>query len=645
MITEELYINGTLVDLGGASTIATTFQANQLGELQNRQADFSNTFQLPKSPTNRQVFENADIVNSSTLLPYRKLTARYVVDGIEQLQDGIAQIVRTTESAYHVQVKSGNASFFGKFPDLKVSELIGDSLDHLNTFANITASRSNTSGYIYPLIDWMQDGIETEYLTGTINAKNLLPCIFVRDIFDKVDQLTGYTSYGKLLDLPIFDNLILTPNKLERSDAAKAFYDARARVSADQSFLLGTNNGTVTFANVTPTMLDFNGNFSGATYTADAGLYGYFTFKGEIVLKYKRYEFSQRFIRVRVEIIRDSDGAVIETETLFDELTLLDPAETEVTVSLPFSLVTNNITFGAGDQYHVNIYAEDPTKSEVTYKEGVEFKFNLEAAIPYGGFMPVGELYDGITVKQVYQDVLNMFAVTPITNSFQSRVRFGLFGELLDNIPNAKDWSQKISARSNELNFTFGNYAKTNGMAYKPDDTVKQFYGDSSFTVDNENLADSVTAIQLNVSAVEDETRYQGKLYPRIKALDASRVFTETNYRLLVLDRSAASYGHTYTDGTNNLAVTTNVPYCTFRPLLFENLKAEYYPALLGLLQKTKAPAYRVKLTPQDIQELDYLTPIYLDVHDDEIDVTGYFYLNQIANYVNGFATASLVRL
>lgn len=650
MIREELKINGKRVDLRGSSQIAMTYQANDIGELQGRQQDFSNTFQLPKTPTNRQVFEFADNMNSGTTLPYKKLVVEYKIDGVDQVQDGVGRLIRATDTDYYVQVTSGNASYFSVVGPKKVSEIIGDSLDHINNFTNVTTSRSNSSGFIYPFIDWMQAGIETEYLTSSVNARSLLPCVFIKDIIQKADELTGYDSYGALKDLPDFDNLILTPNALERGQAAKDQYNKSAKVTAEQNFLIGVNNSAPTVVNYTPVMAEFSGNFTGSTFTADAGLYGYFVFSGNARLVYMRYEdisAGSREVKVFAQIVKTSTGAVIEQEQIFGLLVtpgITSPDE-DISVDLSFDVITNNITFTAGEQYFVRFRVEDTQKSQFFVKVDETFKFQLDATIPYNGFMPVGELFEGITFNQLCQDIFNVYAGVPIANTIQKRIRFGLFSELTDNIGNAKKWSDKLHGKAFEAEYTFGKYGQSNLMRYKETETVTKFYGDSSFRIEDTNLPEVVTAIQLNTSATEDELRFQGVNYPRIKALDASRIFKATNYRILLLDRKSTSYQHNYTDGTSSLSVSTNVPYVTFRPLDFSVLKGEYYQTLVEMLIKTKAPVYRFKLTPQDIQELDYLTPIYLDVHTDDIDVSGYFYLNQVAGYVDGFATCSLVRL
>lgn len=633
MINEELYINGVLVDLKGPSQIALTFQANNIAELQSRQQDFSNVFQLPKTPKNRSVFEFADNMNSSTLVPYRTLSVRYLIDGVDQVLDGVGRLVRPTNTDYHVQVTSGNASYFSIVGGLKISEILGSSLDHLNTFANVTGSRANTSGYIYPFIDWMQDGIETEFVTSSVDARRLLPCVFIKTIIEKADEIAGFESYGAFKALPDFNNLILTPNSLERSKSVKDQYSkSYTSNSADINF-------TPTFSppNVLiPLTNDVNENFfTAGAFSPDARAFGFFQASGVIT-----FSGGASSSDIAFQFWNNTTNSLVYQE-------IVSFAHPSTPTTKAFNVVSSNVSIEPTDEIVLLAgYVSAIGSPTIKWHAGNKFSFSLFSTLPYNGFMPVGELFEDITYGQLCQDLFNMYAVTPIANNLQKRIRFGLFDELTANIGVAKDWSKKLHGSGFEASYTFGKYAQDNALKYKELESVPKFYGDSSFQVDDANLPQTLTAVQLNTSATQDELRFQGLNYPRIKALDTARVLKSTNNRILLLDRKAStSYSHSYTDGTNSLNVSANVPYCTFRPLDFSLLKEGFYGTLLGMLVKTKAPAYVFRLTPQDTQELDYLIPIYLDIHEDDIDVTGYFYLNQVANYVNGFATCTLVRL
>jgi hypothetical protein len=69
----ELIINNRTVDLSDSTNIGVTLCANNIGELQNRQGNFTNTFKLPTSKNNKEIFEWSHLQTSSSLMPYLSL--------------------------------------------------------------------------------------------------------------------------------------------------------------------------------------------------------------------------------------------------------------------------------------------------------------------------------------------------------------------------------------------------------------------------------------------------------------------------------------------------------------------------------------------------------------------------------------------
>lgn len=624
MYTEALYINDQLVDLAGPSQIALTKQFNNIAELQDRQGDFTNTFNLPLTPRNREVLENANLLNSATLVPYRNNTARYIVNGSELVREGTATLIRCTPDAYVVQITSGNVSFFGAFTDMKLSELIGSRWDHTNDFAAVLESRNNISGYIYPLIDWFNADSAGMYQAADVNVEFLLPCIFVKSIFDLVDELTGFTSFGRMLELPTFQNLLLTPSLMQRSTAAQSNYNV---------FVTGESSGSAA-----PMQITFDTEATGFfdnLYQATEPVFGYMTFNATVQIT--NPDAFDELGLIRFRILRNS-GA----EVFFEAVGGFVVFANSTVETYAYSVSVNRL-FSPSDIYEVQ--SEIISAPGVTFTSSHKWEFKLVGQLPYGSLMPVGELFENITVKQVYQDVMNMFAGIPAANSFQQRIRFGLFNEVSENVPNAIDWSGKFHRADTDLSFKYGKYAQTNYLRYSENDTVPYAIGDSSFSIDDATLPDTAEAVRISAVATEEEIRFQGVAYPRIKAINSSREFTGVGHRYLVLDRRDTGYSHTYTDGDSEEQVNTAIPYARFEPLKFANLAPEYYGTLFQILRKAKNVNAVFKLSPQDFQNFDPFTPIYLDVHSQELDATGYFYVSAINNYVNGFASVVLVRL
>lgn len=630
MTTEELYINGKRIELSAESKIAQTFQANNIAELQDRQGGFTNQFKIPKTQNNREALEHLDNVNSATTIPYRKNTADFIVDGIPTVSGGIATIVGSDQD-YNVSVNSGNLTYFDSIPsDLKISDLLIPGTEHINSYSEVKDSRSNNSGFIYPLIDWFNSSKDDAFNDQQVDTKYLLPCLFVRDIIQAVDQLTGWTTKGSLIDSEDYPNMIITPAALVRTDAQKAKYTTSSSNSIPVSF---TGNGIQNISYDT-----FGYGFDGTDYFPDQGIYGYMSLRGAVYWENTTGSPQTGFFRVRIW------RSGIEVFTEDTEGQTVAPGATG---EFYFDAVSVNRTFNAADNYFTTI---EPISLGVspTYTLDVNTKwtFNLIDGMPYNSLIPTVELYD-LTVKDFFQDILNLDGVLAQTNALRKELYLNFFEDIQDRIPNAKKWSEYILPKTFSLSYKFGNYGQTNYLRFAEDSTVTFGIGDASFPVDDETLPDIQTVIQMNTSATDEEVRYQNKVFPRIKALEfGSREMDDVNYRFLLLRREDTVFPVEYFDADGNTEIVfDSIPFAVASPLYFSTKVNTRYATLQSMLRKAKPIKVDMLTSAKIIQELDFLDPVYLEVHHPYMEANGYFYLNMISNYYKGRSTLELIRL
>ena len=147
----ELYLNNKLIDFSNSTKIALTLSVNDISEIKDRQAFYSNQFRFPKSQRNKEVMESCELIQSGTYLPYTKVDAKYTQNGRELVGAGYA-IIDETEKDYVATIYSGNALFFDSIAGKKLSNIDLTDLDHVWNLSNVINSFANTSGYIYPLI-------------------------------------------------------------------------------------------------------------------------------------------------------------------------------------------------------------------------------------------------------------------------------------------------------------------------------------------------------------------------------------------------------------------------------------------------------------------------------------------------------------
>ena len=79
---KELYLNNQLCDLNAGDAIQYNFQVNDIGDVESRQATFTNTISLPKTANNIQIMEGLGLVGDTSRLPYEKINAHLFEDTI-----------------------------------------------------------------------------------------------------------------------------------------------------------------------------------------------------------------------------------------------------------------------------------------------------------------------------------------------------------------------------------------------------------------------------------------------------------------------------------------------------------------------------------------------------------------------------------
>ena len=241
-------------------------------------------------------------------------------------------------------------------------------------------------------------------------------------------------------------------------------------------------------------------------------------------------------------------------------------------------------------------------------------------------------------VKDVLKDILNLRGLIIQTNSYLRTIQINSFNDLQINKSIAKNWSDKVDSITN-LRYTFGQYAQKNYLKFKDFDSVPKEYGDYYFNISNVNLDVSKTAVQILHPATEQNVKYLGANIPKIHGLDINAEWQKPQYRLLTL--ASQNRNVNYIDYVDTTSVTNSIPFCKFES--FKDLVPIHYDTLTEILDKTKVITATLKLNGQDVNELDFSVPIYLDVP--KFSISNYFYINRINDYRKGLTNVELVRL
>lgn len=647
----ELIINNRRVDFSESTNIGLTFCANNIGELQNRQGNFSNTFKLPITKKNKEIFEWSHLQNSSSSMPYKKLKATYKQNGIEILSDGVAEISSVDNNFFYINVYSGNVDLMDAIGDITVGELYKNDIVYNWNINNVYNANINNY-YIYPLIDWRKD-IDTFFSTNEVDARQMLPCATMPQLFNRLSDYIGFNFSGNYLNSSSFKNLILTPDSfsIPKSDAVK---NAEVLKGENTPYTQVPTGAGTTIITSFPTFRNSNNipDFANGLFRPLVNKVGKLKFVGNYYLyfghsnspSYQTLNKKQAYIDVA---ITNSAGNVnIYGPIVFGPY---DYSFKEVNLDIE----TPEMTFLANTEYKVKIrtyvaqtnkvqqlnlidydYPNATTTSQLSLTRFQEF--TPSPKIAYNTPINFSNIFT-MKVKDVLKDILNMEAIIIQTNNYTKSIQFNKFEDLSLNKSISKDWSRKIQS-SKSMSFKFGNYAKKNNLKFK-NDTDNNW----SFYLPQDNLEVEKDVVKFNHDATFQYNRYNGFIIPTIDGLkDSSNEWNSVTYRILHLKVQDTSFSVNYRSSNIDVAPKSNqIPFCYFKNA--NTLIDENYNTIVSILQAPKVLKIVANLDITDISDLDFSIPIQINRPD--LNLSGYFYINKIENYKGGLTSCEIIEI
>lgn len=218
----NISIDGEYLDLYEGTIIALTRQVNNIAELKDRQADYSNQFSIPKTANNvRILLSNKYTKHPAMLELYGSTILGYM-------------IVKNHQKDIKCEFYSGALNFFELIEGLKLEELDFCQYEHKYNLANFMASATNewNDCYVYPLIDWCENNAMVENYFPTPSSpferryywEGSLPAIFVRKIMTQIVEQQGWKLAGKILDDERFEQVVVPCVANNRSRCKAGLY-------------------------------------------------------------------------------------------------------------------------------------------------------------------------------------------------------------------------------------------------------------------------------------------------------------------------------------------------------------------------------------------------------------------------------------
>lgn len=650
-------------DLFDSEQIVQTLGVFSFEDITSRSGDYSNTFTLPLTNNNRAIINYADFISSVNTAPYKKIPIKLLLDGFEFKSGHL--VVQEVDENIRATFFSGNTNFFSLINQITLRQLDWQQYDHIWNYTNAVASSANTSGYFYPLVDY-----NLQNLAGDIvDIRKILPTTFNKTILSKVFEYAGY-SYIENYDTTEFNQSVLPYSKRnpEYSAATILLNSLDGTNTAAYGFNksittpyiinydpYGGQNQFVNFSltdnlkvNIIATGTGSYWNSLDRVYTSvTSGVYDYSSF-----IDFVDYGVPSTNTSTYSFVIESSDftipPVVYEINSFYQVIKVSGGVEEiieDANIGASYT-ITGDVFLAEGDQLFIRygqrgviIYRLDTTAIQIapsfdftlypTIKNTNTILIELQPGIVFNGFIPYALMLPEINTSAWFKDMCIRFGLIVSVNEDTKTVTLDKFTKIYDNIPSSRDWSDKLDeATSPSVKFSYNNYSQNNRFVHTIDKSidVQPLGSDFNLVINNQNLELEKT-FYTSPFAVSELVDFNGTDTLKINLVDASSKFSkDVKYRIAFSEPVNGIFK--FTDGTTTSGyinvrrlwfVDESLPNQTMG---FGNLINKNSQIFIDVLNNIKILKCDLYLNVIDINNFDYLIPVYMDKFQSHFFVT-----------------------
>lgn len=631
---------------------AMNYQINNLAELKDRNASYSQRISLPRTTHNEQAFQFSFEVGSGSGVPYMKFPCQLFYEGALISPAGaILNIVDVSDTSIGVQI-------------------LGATVDLFDTLNNTDAKDPGDGMF---LLKWYTDtmGQTERYLSGSGEAKVLYFWLyatlqknpnfppFAMEAIRQVSELDKFYPHLNWYDLVtwIFGRAGYSlETDVDPVDRAEMFLPCTYPVLADNpkapraSGIGWIRNPTVG----TPTKVIWKGS-PGVTLSdpvagrltigPESGTFSWMTlWDTTITFRFSWSNISaiqKSSVSVKVTHYKnDGTSAVVLTRSWSSgssgsaSVDIQMEAGEHILVSGTLAVITNpGSSFDM--RFPVSITAPPVPETSPGDKPQPGLTYDLLAST---GFKSLGDIVKAFV--QLFGLTVDVNPVTKVARAYSIREFYNRRSS------SGKNWSDKlIKGKDTKLTFQLSSYAQSNEIKLEDnkDNNVTDSY---KFSIPDVNLQPTKLLFQIGFLAGLNQSLYDADItnkthtlanYP-IWTINRGRMengeVTETTWEYNVLSKPMV----VHIDKSDYMRPKVRVGHTTTQVRLytayFKNLKyyvPKYYDKLINnILKRPKILQVQILLDSLDIQSLDLFNPIWLEEHG------FWFYVSKINNFQAG---------
>lgn len=641
---------------------AMNYQINNLAELKDRNASYSQRISLPRTTHNEQAFQFSFVVGSGSYVPYMKFPCQLFYEGALISPAGaVLNIVDVSDTSIGVQI-------------------LGATVDLFDTLNNTDAKDPGTGMF---LLKWYTDtmGQSERYLSGPEESKVLyfwlyatlqknpnIPPVSMEAIQEvrELDKFYPHLNWYDLVTWIFGREGYSLETDVDPVDRAEMFLPCTYPVLADNPNVPEAS-GTGWIRGTPP------GGLDGVTWQGSPGVTLRDPVAGRLIIDPVPGEFSwmtiwdttitfsfswsntsaiQRgTVSVRVTHHKnDGTSAIVLTRSWSSgssgSASVNIPMEAGEHILVSGSLLAGSFTTGQYDmRFPVSITAPIPPETSPGDRPYPGLTYDLLAST---GFKSLGDIVKAF---------LQLFGLTIDVNPATKVARAYSVQEFYNRRSSSgKNWSDKlIKGKDTKLTFRLSSYAQSNEIKLEDnkDNNVTDSY---KFSIPDVNLQPTKLLFQIGFLAGLNQTLYD--------AGSTQRLHTLANYPIWTINRGRMENGEmtettweynalskpmvVHINKSDYLRPQVSVGY-TLTPIRlytarFKSLNyyvPKYYGKLIdNILKRPKILQTQILLDSLDIQSLDLFNPIWLEEHG------FWFYVSKINNFQAGKITkVDLIRM
>lgn len=640
---------------------AMNYQINNLTELKDRNASYSQRISLPRTTHNEQAFQFSFVVGSGSYVPYMKFPCQLFYEGALISPAGaVLNIVDVSDTSIGIQILGAPADLF-------------------DTLNNTDAKDPGTGMF---LLKWYTDtmGRTERFLSGLEESKVLYFWLYATlqknpnippvsmEAIRQVRELDKFYPHLNWYDLVtwIFDREGYSlETDVDPVDRAEMFLPCTYPVLADNPNVPKAS-GTGWIKDTPP------GGLAGVIWQGSPGITLSDPVAGRLIINTIPGEFSWMTLwdtTITFSFSWSNTSAIQKGSVSVRVTHYKNDGTSAIVLTRSWSSGSSgsasvDILMEAGE--HILVGGTLLAGNSTTDQYDMRFPVSITAPIP-PEISPGDQPYPGLTydllastgfksLGDIVKAFFQLFGLTIDVNPATKVARAYSIQEFYNRRSSSgKNWSDKlIKGKDTKLTFQLSNYAQSNEIKLEDnkDNNVTDSY---KFSIPDVNLQPTKLLFQIGFLAGLNQTLYDEY---------TQRLHTLANYPIWTINRGRMENGEmtettweynalskpmvVHINKSDYMEPQVSVGYTLTRVRLytayFKNLNyyvPKYYGKLINnILKRPKILQTQILLDSLDIQSLDLFNPIWLEEHG------FWFYVSKINNFQAGKITkVDLIRM